>query len=81
MGSNEHGVVIGNGAVVSKIPYGKEDGLIRMDFLHLGLEQSATARDALPWHFNRACKGFNHQTGLTSEWDYASENLYKDVLK
>ena len=52
-----------------------------MDFLHLGLEQAATARDALPWHFNQACKGFNHQTKLTSEWDYASENLYKDVLK
>jgi len=44
MGSNEHGVVVGNEAVFSKIPYGKEDGLIRMDFLHLGLEQAATAR-------------------------------------
>lgn len=47
MGTNEHGVVIGNEAVFTKIPYGKEPGLIGMDFLRLALERGRTARDAL----------------------------------
>ncbi|MBN2555281.1 MAG: C69 family dipeptidase [Anaerolineales bacterium] len=47
MGSNEHGVTIGNEAVWSKIPAKKEPGLIGMDFLRLGLERGKTAREAL----------------------------------
>ena len=47
MGVNEFGVVIGNEAVFSKIPAGKEPGLIGMDYLRLGLERGKTARDAL----------------------------------
>ncbi len=47
MGANEHGVVIGNEAVFSKIAAGKEPGLIGMDFIRLGLERAATAREAL----------------------------------
>ncbi len=47
MGANEHGVVIGNEAVFSKIAAGKEPGLIGMDFIRLGLERAKTARDAL----------------------------------
>ncbi len=43
MGVNEHGVVIGNEAVFSKIPAGKEPGLIGMDYLRLALERGATA--------------------------------------
>ncbi len=46
MGANEYGVVIGNEAVFSKIPAGKEPGLIGMDFLRLALERAATADDA-----------------------------------
>ncbi len=47
MGANEHGVVIGNEAVFTKVPYEKNPGLIGMDFLRLGLERAATAREAL----------------------------------
>ena len=47
MGANEHGVVIGNEAVFTKVPYDKEPGLIGMDFLRLALERAATADDAL----------------------------------
>jgi dipeptidase len=47
MGANEHGVVIGNEAVFTKIPVNKGPGLIGMDFLRLGLERASTAREAL----------------------------------
>lgn len=47
MGANEHGVTIGNEAVFTKEPYGKEPGLIGMDFLRLALERSKTAYEAL----------------------------------
>jgi dipeptidase len=47
MGANEHGVVIGNEAVFTRVPYEKEPGLIGMDFIRLALERAATARDAL----------------------------------
>ena len=47
MGLNEHGVVIGNEAVFSKIPANKEPALLGMDLLRLGLERGQTALDAL----------------------------------
>lgn len=47
MGSNEHGVTIGNEAVFSKVKYDKEPGLIGMDFIRLALERSKTAESAL----------------------------------
>ncbi len=47
MGVNEHNVVIGNEAVFTKMPYEKGNALIGMDFLRLGLERGATAREAL----------------------------------
>ncbi|MCU0520911.1 MAG: C69 family dipeptidase [Anaerolineae bacterium] len=47
IGANEHGVTIGNEAVFTKVPYGKEDGLIGMDFLRLALERAATAEEAV----------------------------------
>ena len=47
MGANEHGVVIGNEAVFTKIPYVKNDSLIGMDLLRLGLERGKTAYEAL----------------------------------
>ena len=47
MGANERGVVIGNEAVFTKVPYGKEPGLIGMDFVRLALERAGTALAAL----------------------------------
>jgi secernin len=47
MGANEHGVVIGNEAVFTKVPYDKDPGLIGMDFIRLALERAATATEAL----------------------------------
>lgn len=47
MGANECGVVIGNEAVFTKIPYEKKGALIGMDLLRLALERAQTARAAL----------------------------------
>ena len=47
MGANSEGVVIGNEAVFTRVPYEKEPNLIGMDFIRLGLERAATAREAL----------------------------------
>jgi secernin len=47
MGANERGVVIGNEAVFTRVPYEKGKGLIGMDFLRLSLERASTAREAV----------------------------------
>jgi dipeptidase len=47
MGANEHGVVIGNEAVFTRLPYEKTPGLIGMDFIRLALERSENALQAL----------------------------------
>lgn len=47
MGVNEHGVAIGNEAVFTKMPYEKNESMIGMDLLRLGLERAETAQKAL----------------------------------
>ncbi|NQU68609.1 MAG: C69 family dipeptidase, partial [Candidatus Marinimicrobia bacterium] len=47
MGINEHGVVIGNEAVFTRIPHESNDSLTGMDLLRLALERSQTSRQAL----------------------------------
>jgi dipeptidase len=47
MGANEHGVVIGNEAVFTRLPYEQQDGLIGMDLLRLALERADTAEEAV----------------------------------
>jgi dipeptidase len=47
MGANEHGVVIGNEAVFTRVPHEREPGLIGMDLLRLALERAASAEEAV----------------------------------
>lgn len=47
MGANEHGVVIGNEAVFTRVPQEKEPALLGMDLLRLALERSTNAYEAL----------------------------------
>jgi dipeptidase len=46
MGANEQGLVIGNEALFTKIPYVKK-GLLGMDLLRLALERAGSARDGI----------------------------------
>jgi dipeptidase len=47
MGANEHGLVIGNEAVFTRVPHEKGNALVGMDLLRLALERATTARDAV----------------------------------
>ena len=47
MGTNEHGLTIGNTAVFTKVPYQTGPGLTGMDFLRLALERANNSREAL----------------------------------
>ena len=46
-GANEHGVVIGNEAVWTRVPESENNLLLGMDFVRLGLERGETSKEAL----------------------------------
>ncbi|XP_043545448.1 secernin-1-like isoform X1 [Chiloscyllium plagiosum] len=46
MGANDHGVCIGNGAVVTRETATETEGLLGMDLVRLGLERGTTAKEA-----------------------------------
>jgi dipeptidase len=46
MGTNEHGLVIGNEALFTRVPYARK-GLLGMDLLRLALERAATAGEGV----------------------------------
>lgn len=47
IGANEHGLVIGNEAIFSKIPPEGKDGIIGMDLLRLALERASHTDEAI----------------------------------
>jgi dipeptidase len=69
MGVNEHGVVIGNEAVFTKVKIKKENiGLTGMDLLRLALERTKSAKEALDLiiklletYTQNACGGFENK--------------------
>jgi len=79
MGANEHGVVIGNEAVFTKVPYQKEPGLIGMDFLRLALERASSANEALELMINLLEKyGQGGNCGFAHEMYYHNGFLIAD---
>jgi len=47
MGANEHGLVIGNEAVFTRVPHSREPSLLGMDLLRLALERANSAASAV----------------------------------
>ena len=79
MGANEHGLVIGNEAVFTKVPYDKEPGLIGMDFLRLALERTSSAREALDLMINLLeTYGQGGNCGFSHEMHYHNGFLIAD---
>jgi secernin len=77
MGANEHGVVIGNEAVFTRIERSRGPGLTGMDLLRLALERAGSAHDALlviADLLERHGQGGSHGPGL----DYHSSFILAD---
>jgi dipeptidase len=78
MGANEHGLVIGNEALFTRIPCA-ETGLLGMDLLRLALERAATAREGVLVITDLIAKfgqGGNH--GLAHETFYHNSYILAD---
>lgn len=72
MGANEHGLVIGNEAVFTKVKFEKQNnGLTGMDLLRLALERCKTAEEAI------ACiTSLLEQYGQDANGGYKNSNFY-----
>lgn len=82
MGANEHSVVIGNEAVFTRVPYGKEPGILGMDFLRLALERSACAEEALGVITGLLERyGQSGNCGMTSPFYYHNSFLICDKME
>ncbi|TLN23559.1 peptidase U34, partial [bacterium] len=80
MGSNEHGVTIGNEALFTKVGQEQQPGLIGMDLLRLALERSTSALEALQV-ITRLLEqyGQSGNCGLTHKFFYQNSFLIADV--
>lgn len=80
MGSNEHGVTIGNEALFTKVGQEEKPGLIGMDLLRLGLERSTSAQEALAviTHLLEQY-GQSGNCGLTHKFFYQNSFLIADL--
>lgn len=80
MGSNEHGVTIGNEALFTKVGQEDKPGLIGMDLLRLALERSVSAQEALRviTHLLEQY-GQSGNCGLTHPFFYQNSFLIADL--
>jgi secernin len=79
MGANEHGVVIGNEAVFTRLPYQKEGGLLGMDLLRLALERSHSSKAAVMVITDLLGQyGQGGNCGFTSQFYYHNSFLIAD---
>jgi dipeptidase len=79
MGANEHGVVIGNEAVFTKVPHEQTPGLIGMDLLRLALERAESAAEAVEVITTLLAEhGQGGNCGHTSELRYDNSFIVAD---
>lgn len=82
MGANEKGVVIGNEAVFTKMPYEKRSGLLGMDFMRLALERASTARQAVDTIIHLLEKyGQGGNCGFTHKFYYHNSFIVADPFQ
>jgi dipeptidase len=79
MGANEHGLVIGNEAVFTRIPYSRESSLLGMDLLRLALERANSAAHAVTVITELLdAYGQGGNCGYTSQFHYHNSFLIAD---
>jgi secernin len=82
MGANEKGVVIGNEAVFTRVPYEKRSGLLGMDLMRLALERASTARQAVDTIIHLLEKyGQGGNCGFTHKFYYHNSFIVADPFQ